>query len=269
MDQTAAHERLAFLYTEIERHNRLYYEKDLPEITDAEYDLLFRELRELEERFPELTRPDSPTGRVGGAPLEKFGQVTHRLPMLSLDNAFTEADVTEFDRRVKKELGLTAETAIDYVCEPKMDGVAVELVFGNGLLTVGSTRGDGEVGEEITQNLRTVKSIPLRLNTANPPKLLEVRGEVFLALEPFRKLNAEREASLAAIGGDGESKQRGVDWGEFVAEAILDWRSTDGFTPPPPPYLGGDEPGQWRPTPPANLPGAVPQFAGFPPIGQE
>jgi DNA ligase (NAD+) len=195
MDQTAAQERLAFLYTEIERHNRLYYEKDLPEITDAEYDLLFRELRELEERFPELARPDSPTQRVGGRPLEKFGQVTHRLPMLSLDNAFTEADIIEFDKRVKKELGLPQESTIDYVCEPKMDGVAVELVFENGLFIVGSTRGDGEVGEEITQNLRTVKSIPLRLNSTAPPRLLEVRGEVFLAQEPFRKLNVEREES--------------------------------------------------------------------------
>src|SRR5512138_2352116 len=128
MNQTTAHQRLTFLCTEIERHNRLYYEKDRPEITDAEYDLLFRELRELEERFPELARPDSPTQRVGGRPLEKFGQVTHRLPMLSLDNAFTEADIVEFDKRVKKELGLSAGTAIDYVCEPKMDGVAVELV---------------------------------------------------------------------------------------------------------------------------------------------
>ncbi len=195
MDLTATQGRLAFLYAEIERHNRLYYEKDLPEITDAEYDLLLHELRELEERFPELSRPDSPTQRVGGKPLEKFGQVTHRLPMLSLDNAFTEADIIEFDKRVKKELGLAAETVIDYVCEPKMDGVAVELVFENGLFTVGSTRGDGEVGEEITRNLRSVKSIPLRLNTAAPPQLLEVRGEVFLALEPFRKLNAEREES--------------------------------------------------------------------------
>jgi len=195
MDSSAAQERIAFLIREIERHNRLYYENDSPEITDAEYDALFRELQELEGRFPELATPDSPTVRVGGKPLEKFRQVVHRLPMLSLDNAFTEADIVEFDKRIKKDLGLPADAVMDYVCEPKMDGVAVELVYENGLFVQGSTRGDGVTGEEITANLKTIKSIPLRLklDTLFPPRLVEIRGEVYLPLAPFREMNAERE----------------------------------------------------------------------------
>jgi DNA ligase (NAD+) len=191
MDQAAR--RIDLLRQEIERHNRLYYELDRPEITDAGYDALFRELLQLEEAHPELVTPDSPTQRVGGRPLEKFSQVSHRLPMLSLDNAFDEEEMAEFDRRIKRELGLPPEAAIGYLCEPKMDGVAVELVYEQGLLTQGSTRGDGVTGEEITANLRTVRSIPLRLATDAPPALLEVRGEVYLPLEPFRAFNAQRE----------------------------------------------------------------------------
>jgi DNA ligase (NAD+) len=191
MDQAAI--RIDLLRREIERHNRLYYELDQPEISDAEYDQLFRELLRLEEQSPSLVTPDSPTQRVGGRPLEKFSQVTHRLPMLSLDNAFSEEDIAEFDRRIKRELGLDADAEISYVCEPKMDGVAVELVYEHGIFSQGSTRGDGVTGEEITANLRTVKSIPLRLITDTPPALLEVRGEVYLPLAPFRALNAQRE----------------------------------------------------------------------------
>ena len=193
MDRAAAQKRMDFLYTEIARHNRLYYEEDRPEISDADYDSLFRELQRLEDRYPELARPDSPTARVGGKALEKFGQVVHRIPMLSLDNAFGEEDIADFDRRIRKELGLADGAEIAYACEPKMDGLAVELVYENGIFTQGSTRGDGETGEDITANLKTVRDIPLRLNTANPPRLLEVRGEVYLPLEPFRRLNAERE----------------------------------------------------------------------------
>jgi len=193
MEKTSPRERIAFLYAEIDRHNRLYYEEDRPEISDADYDALFRELQRLEDSHPELARPDSPTARVGGRALEKFRQVVHRIPMLSLDNAFGEEDITDFDKRIRRELGLGDRAEIAYVCEPKMDGLAVELVYENGLFTQGSTRGDGETGEDITANLKTVRDIPLRLNTANPPRLLEVRGEVYLPLEPFRRLNAERE----------------------------------------------------------------------------
>ncbi|GFE57695.1 NAD-dependent DNA ligase LigA [Geobacter sp. AOG1] len=193
MENQAAAQRIQELRAEIERHNRLYYQEDRPEITDAEYDLLFRELLTLEERHPDLATPHSPTRRVGSAPLEKFAQLRHRIPMLSLENAFTEAEIAEFDERVKRFLGMAADREIEYVCEPKMDGLAVELVYENGGFTVGSTRGDGFTGEEITQNLKTVKSIPLRLATDTPPKLLETRGEVYLPLAPFQRLNTERE----------------------------------------------------------------------------
>ncbi|BDV42271.1 DNA ligase [Geotalea uraniireducens] len=193
MDKQTAAQRIAGLRSELERHNRLYYVEDRPEISDAEYDALFRELLTLEEQFPELATADSPTRRVGGEPLEKFDQVTHRLPMLSLENAFTDEEITEFDDRVKRFLGLPAETELDYVCEPKMDGLAIELVYEEGQFTVGSTRGDGVVGEEVTRNLKTVKSIPLRLAVDPAPEQVEVRGEVYLPLAAFQRLNAQRE----------------------------------------------------------------------------
>lgn len=193
MDKPAAERRIADLRAEIRRHDHLYYVLDRPEITDAEYDLLYRELVKLETAHPNLATPDSPTQRVGGAPLDRFEQVTHRIPMLSLENAFTDGDIAEFDDRVKRFLGLSASKEIAYVCEPKLDGLAVELVYENGTLTVGSTRGDGVVGENVTQNLKTVKNIPLRLEGDNPPELLEVRGEVFLPIAAFQRLNAQRE----------------------------------------------------------------------------
>ena len=193
METNTAADRIKWLASELERHNRLYYEMDMPEIADAEYDALFRELQQLETSFPELALPDSPTGRVGGRPLAKFTQVRHSTPMLSLENAFTEKDIVDFDDRVKRYLGLSSDTEISYVCEPKMDGVAVELVYRSGLFAIGSTRGDGVVGEDVTQNLKTIKDIPLRLEAERPPELLTVRGEVFLPLAPFRKFNQERE----------------------------------------------------------------------------
>jgi len=192
MYRATAQQRVAWLAGEIERHNRLYYQEDRPELTDAEYDLLFRELQELERLFPELAAPDSPTGRVGGAPLERFIPVRHRRSMLSLENALLESDFLEFDERVKRFLGMTTGE-IEYVCEPKMDGLAVELVYEQGILAVGATRGDGITGEDVTRNLKTVKEIPLRLPLTNPPLLLELRGELYLPLAPFQKLNEERE----------------------------------------------------------------------------
>lgn len=193
MDKQAAERRIQELRKEINHHNYLYYVEDRPEISDAEYDLLLRELQQQEKAYPDLITADSPTQRVGAAPLEKFSQVTHRMPMLSLENAFNEEEMHDFDERIKRFLGLAAGDEIEYVCEPKMDGLAVELVYESGDLAFGSTRGDGYVGEDVTQNLRTVKTIPLRLATANPPRLFEVRGEVYLGLAPFQKLNVERE----------------------------------------------------------------------------
>jgi len=193
MDTAAAAQRIKTLSKELERHNRLYYEKDMPEITDAEYDALFKELQELEVSFPDLAQPDSPTKRVGGRPLAKFSQVRHSQPMLSLENGFNEDDIRDFDDRIKRFLGLPGETMISYMCEPKMDGVAVELVYQQGLFAIGSTRGDGLVGEDVTENLKTLHDIPLRLRQEKAPELFTVRGEVYLPLAPFRKFNKERE----------------------------------------------------------------------------
>jgi DNA ligase (NAD+) len=193
MNTKSAEIRIAELRSAIERHNRLYYLEDAPEITDAEYDSLFRELRQLEEQFPDLVTSSSPTRRVGAPPLEKFSQVSHSIPMLSLENTLTEEEITDFDDRVKRFLSLPPESAIEYACEPKMDGLAVEIIYERGSFSGGSTRGDGFTGEDVTLNLKTVKTIPLRLDVKAPPKRLEVRGEIYLALKAFQKLNAERE----------------------------------------------------------------------------
>jgi DNA ligase (NAD+) len=170
----------------IERHNRLYYNEAAPEITDAEYDRLFQELVKLEEENPELRTPDSPTQRVGSAPSDSFAPVTHRVPMLSLANAFDEEDVAAFDRRVRE--GLEAES-VEYSAELKFDGLAVTLAYEDGLLVQGATRGDGATGEDVTPNLRTVRTIPLRLESRKAPKLLEVRGEVLMTRRDFEIIN--------------------------------------------------------------------------------
>ena len=180
------------LRQEIERHNRAYYLLDAPTITDAEYDQLFRELQALEASYPALNRPDSPTQRVGAAPLSAFVQRQHRQPMLSLNNAFAADEVTAFDRRCREGL---AVDAVVYACEPKLDGLAVSLVFDNGLFAYGATRGDGQSGEDVSANLRTVRNLPLRLLGADVPRRLEVRGEVLLYRRDFDRLNQrQREA---------------------------------------------------------------------------
>jgi len=170
----------------IERHNRLYYQDDAPEIPDAEYDRLFQELVKLETEHADLRAPDSPTQRVGYAPSEEFAEVTHRVPMLSLANAFDEEDIAAFDRRCRE--GLERE-AVEYSCELKFDGLAVTLAYEDGVLARGATRGDGTTGEDVTPNLRTVRTIPLRLAARKPPKLLEVRGEVLMMRKDFDALN--------------------------------------------------------------------------------
>src|SRR5881628_609515 len=179
-------EEVAHLREEIEEHNRRYYVLDDPLISDAEYDALFRRLQALEEAHPELRTPDSPTQRVGARPLAKFATVRHRHPMLSLANVTTPEELAEFDARVRKFLNAAR---VEYVGEPKIDGVAVELVYEDGVLTTGSTRGDGVVGENVTPNIRTIRSVPLRLQRGPKPvpELLEVRGEVYLPVEAFRR----------------------------------------------------------------------------------
>jgi len=176
-------------------HNYRYYVLDDPEISDVEYDRLLQELIRLEQAYPQLASADSPSARVGAPPLTSFDTYTHTLPMLSLDNAFSDDDVLEFDRRVKRQLGSSGE--ILYTAEPKLDGVAVELVYVNGTLTAASTRGDGVNGELITANVRTIGAVPLLMHKAGgngTPSRLEVRGEVFIGIEDFKKLNQERLA---------------------------------------------------------------------------
>lgn len=200
----AEEKRISELRRQIEYHNYRYYVLDNPEISDSEYDDLFRELVELESRFPELITPDSPTQRVGAPPLEEFGTVTHRLPMLSLENAMDETELAAFHDRVTRALVSPGE--VSYVGELKLDGLAVELTFENGVLVSGSTRGDGFTGEDITQNLRTVRSIPLRLGAVHRgegkavaiPPVVDIRGEVFMEKEGFARLNRQRSL-------DGES----------------------------------------------------------------
>ncbi|MEE8300499.1 MAG: NAD-dependent DNA ligase LigA, partial [Desulfatiglandales bacterium] len=177
---------------QINYHNHLYYVLDNPEISDAEYDRLFDELLELEKRYPGLITSDSPTQRVGAAPLEEFKTVRHGLPMLSLNKASSEAEFLDFHRRVL-ELSKESEKKIRYTVEPKFDGLAVELVFDKGIFHLGSTRGDGAVGEDVTLNLRTIKPIPLRLMGGPNPDLIEVRGEVIMNKKDFESLNKKRE----------------------------------------------------------------------------
>ncbi len=182
-----ARKRVEALRQQIEYHNYRYYVLDDPEIPDAEYDRLMRELQTLEKQFPELVTPNSPTQRVGAKPAKAFRQVKHRIPMLSLENCFTEEELRAFDKRIQERLGLHA--SLVYAAEPKLDGLAVSLVYEHGELVQGSTRGDGETGEEITQNVRTIESIPLRLIDPEPPALLEVRGEVYMPKAGFEALN--------------------------------------------------------------------------------
>ncbi len=186
--------RVQELRERLNYHNYRYYVLDDPVVSDAEFDRLLQELTRLEEQYPELLTPDSPTQRVGAAPLEKFESVRHRQPMISLENAFSEDEAREFDERLKRFL--RTDEDFHYVMEPKMDGTAIELVYERGRFTVGSTRGDGIRGENVTQNLKTIHTIPLQVLTreAPAPELLEVRGEVYMDLEDFRKLNEQRLA---------------------------------------------------------------------------
>ena len=180
--------RIAELRAELNRHNQLYYQDARPEISDAEYDKLFRELEDLEKAHPEFSDPNSPTQRVGGAPLEAFEQRPHLLPMLSIDDLFAEGEVADFFKRLQKGLGLES---IPLTVEPKIDGVACSLVYRDGRLEYALTRGDGTRGDDITQNVRTIRKLPLTLDKA--PALLEVRGEIFMPAEGFARLNEQRD----------------------------------------------------------------------------
>ena len=174
------------LTLEIERHNRLYYEEAQPEITDAEFDKLYHELQALEKKYPELVTADSPTQKVGGNPLKEFKRVHHLVPMLSLEKAETKEKLINFESRIKKRL---PGESIEFVLEPKVDGVSISLRYEKGKLTLGATRGDGRAGDDITENLKTIPTIPHHLQGEDSPALLEVRGEVYMTAEGFEKLN--------------------------------------------------------------------------------
>jgi DNA ligase (NAD+) len=189
----AAADEVLRLRRDIEKHNYQYHVLDDPLISDAEYDRLFRRLVDIEKKYPELVTPDSPTQKVGGPPLERFSTVRHSLPMLSLNNAMDPQELVEFEERIQRYL--KHNDSIDYAVEPKIDGLAVEIVYLDGRFTLGSTRGDGINGEDITANLKTIRSIPLTLRADGQaiPKKLEIRGEVFLPLKAFQKMNRDRE----------------------------------------------------------------------------
>jgi DNA ligase (NAD+) len=197
MNRADAENRLRQLRAEIEGHNYNYYVLDAPTIPDAEYDRLFRECQALETAYPELLTPDSPTRRVGGKPLSSFPPVRHRVPMLSIrtETDTTPAGALAFDARVRKELGLSElDPPVEYAAELKFDGLAMSLRYEHGLLVQAATRGDGETGEDVTQNIRTVHAIPLRLKTEQPPAVLEVRGEVFMRRDDFERYNEKQRA---------------------------------------------------------------------------
>lgn len=192
-----AHRRIDYLRAELRRHNRLYYEQAEPEISDAEYDALFLELEKLEEAHPELADPDSPTRRVGGAPLQGFNQIRHAVPMLSIDDIFEQRDAPVPDEELAEfyhKLARALQTEkVPVSVEPKIDGVALSIMYRGGKLAYAATRGDGDVGDDVTANVRTIRSVPLTLPPGAPP-VLEVRGEVFMPNEAFAKLNEERDA---------------------------------------------------------------------------
>ncbi len=195
LSREAAEREIARLCAEIARHDRLYYQEAAPEISDAEYDALRRRLDRLEARFPDLIRPDSPRYRVGAPPAAGFAKVRHTRPMLSLQNAFEEADVREFVARVRRFLGLGEDVVIEMVAEPKIDGLSVTTRYESGRFVLGATRGDGIEGEDITRNLRTVRDLPLALPRDSVPEVIEVRGEVYMRKDDFKELNKAQEAA--------------------------------------------------------------------------
>src|SRR6185369_7195612 len=193
LNEAEAADRLMRLAKEIARHDKLYHDRDAPEISDAEYDALVRENREIEERFPNLVRADSPSKRLGAAPTTGLAKVTHARPMLSLENAFADQEVADFVARVKRFLNLPADAAVEITAEPKIDGLSCSLRYEKGALVLAATRGDGTVGEDVTSNARTISDIPQRI--AGAPDVLEVRGEVYMSKAEFEALNERQEAS--------------------------------------------------------------------------
>jgi DNA ligase (NAD+) len=197
LTEAEAANRLMRLAKEIARHDKLYHDRDEPEISDAEYDALVRENRELEERFPKLVRADSPSKRLGAAPTGALAKVTHSRPMLSIENAFSEEEVREFVARVRRFLALPPDEPMAVTAEPKIDGLSCSLRYEQGDLVLAATRGDGTVGEDVTPNARTIADIPQHISGA--PDVLEVRGEVYMSKADFEALNERQEAAGGKI----------------------------------------------------------------------
>ncbi|UCE81405.1 MAG: NAD-dependent DNA ligase LigA [Methanobacteriota archaeon] len=189
-DKEAVRERIGELTRQISHHDRRYYVDDSPEISDFEYDMLLKELSDLEARYPELVLPESPTSRVSGSPLDEFAQVEHMMHMLSLDNCYSHEELREFDKRVRRWL---AVDAVEYIVEPKIDGLGIALLYKDGVLSRGATRGDGRIGEDVTSNVKTIRSIPLRLSSSSDIDSMEIRGEVYMPKDGFKLLNRKRE----------------------------------------------------------------------------
>ena len=192
MTKEEAKKRIDELRKLLHYHNYRYYVLDDPVISDAEYDAMMEELKKLEKEFPEFYDPNSPTVKVGGAALNKFEKVEHKIPMLSLEDGFSDEEIVEFDRKVKRFLGLNPDDVIDYSVEPKFDGLSINLIYENGQLSIASTRGDGLIGENVTQNIRTIRNLPLVLPVDNPPEYLDLQGEVLLEKDEFKRINEER-----------------------------------------------------------------------------
>src|ERR1700722_10909363 len=189
MDKKEAEKEIEKLSKEIEGHNYKYYALSRPSISDFDFDKLLEKLISIEKQFPDLIKPDSPSQRVGGAITKEFNQVKHKYPMISLANTYSEEELSEFDTRVRKAVG----DDVEYVCELKYDGVAISLIYQNGKLQQGITRGDGVQGDDVTTNIKTIKSIPLGLTGDDYPEEFEVRGEIFIPLKTFERINKERE----------------------------------------------------------------------------
>jgi DNA ligase (NAD+) len=183
--------RMRDLAEKLHKFNEAYHASDSPLVSDAEYDALFRELEFLEQKHPELKAPDSPTLRVGAPPLDSFEKWQHKLPMLSISNSMNEMELRDFDERIRGLLN--ADSEIDYLCELKFDGLSINLTYEKGYLVAATTRGDGQIGENVTPNVRTIRNVPLKLNSSKPPDLVEIRGEIILPISAFKKLNKERE----------------------------------------------------------------------------
>jgi DNA ligase (NAD+) len=192
MEKKNVQKKMQEIASEIEKHDYQYYVLDQPIVTDAEYDVLFRNLQKLETEHPEWALPNSPTQRVGGKALDQFQKSKHGVPMLSLANALTEEEFTAFDERVHRFIDADAKTKLEYFAELKFDGLSINLVYEKGTLVRAATRGDGEIGEDVTQNIKTIRSIPLNLKTKNPPERIEIRGEIILSIKDFEKLNREQ-----------------------------------------------------------------------------